>query len=347
MRIPYFLHRPLLAKGMTWIVTGISLLAFSCVILLPQSASAQNEGKGDEKEIAKERRITMKTKDGVQLSAWFLEGNLKKESMPVIMLHDWKGSGGAMSPLAKRIQKEGHTVLAPDLRGHGKSTILVIRKPNGQTDTRQLNPDKFTRNHILAMNEDVETCKRFLMERHNAGECNIEKLCVVGAGMGGLVALNWAATDWSAPSTRFLKQGQDVKTLILISPPQSFKGLTNQAALAQPVVRGGLNTLLVVGNENSTALSNVKRLYNRMERYHGTRPNDAAALKDHRLFLVELETASQGSSMLREKNLRPNPNEVIWTFLRSKIVSRETLTIAGTDFILEWKRRGNIFEENP
>lgn len=332
---------------MTWIVTGISLLAFSCMILLQQTASAQNEGKDDEKEIAKPRRITLKTKDGVQLSAFFLEGNLKKESMPVIMLHGFKGSSGAMSPLALRIQKEGHTVLVPDLRGHGKSTSLVIKKPNGQTDTRQLNPDKFTRNHIVAMNEDVETCKRFLMEQHNAGECNIEKLCVVGAGMGALVALNWARNDWNAPSTPFLKQGQDVKTLILISPPQSFKGQTNQAALTQPVVRGGLNTLLVVGNENSTALSDVKRLYNRLERYHGTRPDDAAALKDHRLFLVELETDSQGSAMLREKNLKPNPNEIIWTFLRSKIVNRETLTFAGTDFILEWKRRGNIFEEKP
>ena len=166
--------------------------------------------------------------------------------------------------------------------------------------------------------------------------------------MGSLLALNWATGDWKRPNrSPFIQNGLNVKTLILLSPPQSFKGISNQAALTQPVVRGYLNTLLVVGNENSTAFSDVKRLYNRLERYHGPKPDNVAALKDHRLFLVELETASQGSAILREKGLKPNPNEFIWTFLRNKIVSRETLTFAGTEFILEWKRRGNIFDDEP
>ena len=346
MKMSYLLHRPCKAGGMTRIMTGSSLLVFFCTLLLQQVAHGQNAADKDEKpEIPKPRRVALKTKDGVELSAFYLAGHREKKAVPVIMLHGWKGSSGDLANLALRIQKEGHAVLVPDLRGHGKSTNVVIKKPGGLTDNKELKLDTFTKLHILAMNEDVETCKRFLMERHNAGECNIEKLCVVGSEMGALVTLNWAVGDWNARSTPFLKQGQDIKTMILISPPQSFKGLTTQAALTQPVVRGGLNTLLIVGNESSADLSAAKRLLNRMERYHGPKPDDASRLKNHRLFMVEMDTASQGSELLAEKNLKPLPSEVIWSFLQSKIIDRETLTFGNTEFNLQWKRRGNVFEE--
>ena len=348
MKISYLLHRPWTAGGMTWIIAGISLLALASVLLPQQATYGQNAADKDkEPEIPKPRQINLRTVDGVELSAFYLAGHLKKKAMPVIMLHGWKEKSGVMAGLALRIQREGHAVLVPDLRGHGKSTIQVVRKQDGQTDNKELKLDKFTKFHILAMNRDVETCKKFLMERHNAGECNIEKLCLVGCEMGALVTLNWAVRDWSAPSTPFLRQGQDIKTMILISPPQSFKGLTVQGALKHPVIRGNLNTLLIVGSGKSSNLSDAKRLYNRMEAGHGSTPDDPAQLKNHRLFMVELDTVSQGSTLLGEKNLKPVPEDFIWKFLRSKIVERETLSFAGREFNLEWKRRGNVFDNEP
>jgi pimeloyl-ACP methyl ester carboxylesterase len=347
MKSPYLLHRLPARRAITWIA-GISLLALVSGIAPGQTVCAHNAAASQddkENEIPKVRGVMLKTKDGIQLSTYYFAGNLGKEAMPVIILHGWQESSLSMKKLALRIQREGHAVLVPDLRGHGKSTTAVIRKANGQTNTRQLDLDDFAKIDILRMNLDVETCKRFLMKEHNKGECNIEKLCVIGADMGALVALNWAVIDWNQQATPFLKQGQDVKSLVLLSSPASFKGVTNQLALVQPVVRGGLNTLLLVGNGDRTSLSETKRLYNRMERFHGTKPEDSEALKAHRLFLIELETAAQGSSLLRVKNLKPDPTEIIWIFLRNKIVNRDTLTIAGTDFMLEWKRRGNIFEE--
>jgi len=340
MKTSYLLHRPCKAEGMTRITTGISLLAFFCTLLLQQAVHGQNAADKDEKpEIAKPRRVALKTRDGVELSAFFLAGHLEKKAVPVIMLHGWKGSSGDLANLALRIQKEGHAVLVPDLRGHGKSTNLVIKKPGGLTDNRELKPDNFNKNDILFMAEDVQTCKRFLIERHNAGECNIEKLCLVGSEMGALITLNWAIADWNIKFIPGIKRGQDIKTMILISPPQSFKGLTYQDVLLHPVVRGKLNTLLIVGNESSTALSSAKRLFNRMERYHGSKPDDPSQVKNHRLFMVEMDTASQGSKLLAEKNLNPLPNEVIWDFLRSKIIDRETFTFGNTEFDLLWKHR--------
>ena len=42
---------------------------------------------------------------------------------------------------------------------------------------------------------DMEAVKKFLWERNNAGELNIDKLCVVGAEMGASVAVNFALAD--------------------------------------------------------------------------------------------------------------------------------------------------------
>ena len=73
---------------------------------------------------------------------------------------------------------------------------------------------------------DVEMCKAFLMEKNNNKELNIDKLCLVGAEMGAVVAVDWAARDWSWPILPGRKQGQDVKALVLLSPEWSFKGMT-------------------------------------------------------------------------------------------------------------------------
>src|SRR5262245_14025894 len=52
-----------------------------------------------------------------------------KEVIPIILLHGYEGQGADLYPLALTLQKLGHAVLLPDLRGHGKSKI---RAPNGK-----------------------------------------------------------------------------------------------------------------------------------------------------------------------------------------------------------------------
>ncbi len=61
------------------------------------------------------------------------------------------------------------------------------------------------------IDQDLEACKSFLMDKNNAGELNINKLCVVGVEMGAVVAVDWAAWDWHWPRLATGKQGQDVK----------------------------------------------------------------------------------------------------------------------------------------
>ena len=67
-----------------------------------------------------------------------------------------------------------------------------------------------------AMDNDVEAAKKYLLEKNNAGILNLELLCLVGAELGGIVATNWIAADWSRQDLPAFKQGKYAKALVLL-----------------------------------------------------------------------------------------------------------------------------------
>ena len=81
------------------------------------------------------QNVTLRaTVDGVPLAATFyptpLEKEAAKEAVPVILLHQFKGSRADYNGLALALQKAGCAVLVPDLRGHGHSTRSIL--PDGR-----------------------------------------------------------------------------------------------------------------------------------------------------------------------------------------------------------------------
>ncbi|MBI2478000.1 MAG: alpha/beta fold hydrolase [Planctomycetia bacterium] len=176
-----------------------------------------------------------------------------KEVVPVILLHGWEGRRRDLDELATTLQKRGHAVMVPDLRGHGDSTAFVL--PNGKPE--ELKADRMLRPEMTAMLFDVEAAKKFLLDKNNAGELNIELLCVVGADVGSIVAVNWAAYDWSRRQLPAFKQGLDVKALVLVSPETSFKGYTLTTSLKHPVIQNKLSIMLVVGEEDPDQCSGI------------------------------------------------------------------------------------------
>lgn len=231
----------------------------------------------------------MLTKDGVQLRATFYPSNRGKDATVVMLVHGWKGSRKDFARLAPFLQQQGYAVLAPDLRGHGDSVQRLLPAPAAITADR-LGP----RDVAAMVNMDLETCKKFLLAKNNAGELNIEKLCVVGLDVGATVALDWARFDWSWPVYPGLKQGQDVKALVLISPKWSFTGLSVQAATAHPAVRV-LSFYLMVGKDSSKDMADAQRIYNILARFHPS-PKDNPELQD--LFFAKFPTSVQGKELL-------------------------------------------------
>jgi pimeloyl-ACP methyl ester carboxylesterase len=102
--------------------------------------------------------------------------------------------------LAEELQKQGYTVLALDLRGHG-----------GSTPRRTLPKADWP-----AVVQDLQTAYLCLVDRHNWGELNLGKLGVVAMGEGANVAAYWAATGRGGVSSE--GRTTDVISMVLVSP---------------------------------------------------------------------------------------------------------------------------------
>jgi alpha-beta hydrolase superfamily lysophospholipase len=263
--------------------------------------------------LPKPQSVSIKTRDGVQLAGTFFPSPLDKESLKdaaaVILLHAYKGSRGDFNDLALQLQASGCAVLCPDLRGHGESTRRSM--PDGSE--RKLDPTMLTKADLEEMVKyDVEACKTFLFEKHNAKELNIEKLVLVGAEMGGAVAVNWAAWDWHWPVLATGKQGQDVKAIVLLSPVWVFKGLPISQAVGDRELVGKLAWLVEVGKQDPKDFSEAKRLFQSLERFF---PTDAAKAA---IKFVPVETSLQGAKLLAARGV----NAEIVKFIDAQVAKK-------------------------
>jgi len=274
-------------------------------------ALAQPRGSSrGEVEIPPPEDVELSTKDGLLLGATYFGGTEGKDTTPVILLHDFDGQRGNYLDLARRLQNEGFAVIVPDLRGHGQST--EIERRNGTTDT--LTSRRLSRQDLEAMVlHDVETVKRYLVDRNNAEELNIDKLAVVGAGLGAVVGVNWTALDWSWPVLATGKQGQDVKAVVLISPPQTFRGLTINNALETEAFRRKIAVMVAVGRDDRRAFSQAKRIFNQLER-------DRSEQQRESLDAVGYETSLQGMKLFKKEF---SLEDDIVRFLTNEVASKQ------------------------
>lgn len=247
--------------------------------------------------------IDLVTKDGVTLKITYYPSSGGKDSAVVVLLPDLKDSRGVMSGLAKRLQAPSqgdvHKPMAAvtvDLRGHGDSVSRVL--PGGRTG--EITASRLRKADYVAMvQEDIEAVRRFLVEKNDAGELNLNRLAIVGAGLGASVATNWAAQDWSAPPLAVGKQGQDVKSLVLVSPRWNFSGLTMQEALRQRGVASEVAFLILFGNEDRKSASDAERVYDQLARNRPASSGDGNELSS----LMKIDTTKtklQGTQLMKQ-----------------------------------------------
>jgi pimeloyl-ACP methyl ester carboxylesterase len=242
----------------------------------PQNQPAQDQLKGGPE------RLKLSTSDGVQLVAWYYPVAADAEATdagaadakpPVALLvHDLDGSHTSVEPLASALQKRRIAVVAPDLRGHGDS----VGRLTPASVTEKMEPKQLKKPDFEAMARtgggrvrdqatirgDLEAVRGWIKRQGEAGTLDIDRLFVVGSGLGGAVALAWAVEDAKWPPIATGPQGRSIRGLALISPTWTTRGFSIQPALADDVIRRGLPILLVAGTEDRDTL----KLFDQLKR---------------------------------------------------------------------------------
>ena len=223
--------------------------------------------------------VELETKDGVKLTCtWFApEGAgppakpvknaaetkvqpppAGKKTAPFILLHDWDRSREDLLSFGRFLQVAGHAVIVPDLRGHGGSLTV-------EGSDRPIDRERMRKKEMPSVLADLEACKKFLMRKNDAGVVNIDLLSVAAVGQTAILAMQWAVTDWSWTPVGSVKQGQDVKSLILIAPTQKFKGISIKPFFKHPLFVGGrvdpLPVLFVYAESHSDSVEDSTKIY--------------------------------------------------------------------------------------
>lgn len=277
------------------LVAGTSLL-LTAVVVLPAGAQPRGRAPAPEGEV-------LQTDDGVQLSLTYYPSWEGKDATPVVMLHDHKDTRAVFGALAERMQapsaEDDHpsfAVVTVDLRGHGDSTRRLL--PGGVTN--EVDASRLTRNLMLDMVQfDMKAVRKFLVTKNDEGELNLNKLCLLGAGMGANVAATWGAVDWAWPPLAVGKQGQDVKGLVLISPRWKYQGLPMQQALRMDAYKRGAAWCIIYGREDSRVKSDAMRIVKQLERFH-PEPGSGRARRPSGLKELAWDSKLQGGSLLSQ-----------------------------------------------
>lgn len=234
------------------------LVSFFFLVAVATAGTVMAQQRGDD-EKPRPRPVTLKTKDGLELRAFYFPSDKEKKAVTVLIVHEWQGQASPYASLVKALNEAGCAVLVPDYRGHGGSRDYVdARGKEQQFNLAQMS--KRDIENIIAF--DLEKAKSFLREENDEGLLNLNALVVIGIREGCVLATHWAQRDWSFPSIGRVKQGQDVKALVLISPKKQIKGV----GIDQPLRDPNLLRLpiMIVAGETSPEAKEAERLGKRI-----------------------------------------------------------------------------------
>jgi alpha-beta hydrolase superfamily lysophospholipase len=164
--------------------------------------------------------LELRTADGWTLHAVWEKGQEGKPT--VVLLHGTGQRKEDWRPFARALAKAGYGYAAVDLRGHGESRV----SPSGETITykklRAQNAMKGGPNDYEDMVRDVETTVASLT---GAGVPE-ESIGVMGAEVGGSVAVKYAAVHTKVPFVVVLSPALAWQEIPLVNAVRHFKGRT-------------------------------------------------------------------------------------------------------------------------
>lgn len=246
-------------------------LALAACLFGPITAPAAEPAVQAPPQQAREtiRKFQVETSDGAAIAAWCYP--LAEEATPVaivILVHDLGGTHASLEPLARALQAAGCVVVAPDLRGHGDSTLAGMQKAPDDP-ARILKKSDFDmmaasrggqKRDQSALRGDVECVRNWIRLQIEEGGLPKAPLFVVGSGLGATVAAYWTVADALWPDLASGPQGREVAGLVLISPAFATKGFSLNAALANEPLRRTLPTVIIAGADDRDALQVFDRM---------------------------------------------------------------------------------------
>ena len=133
------------------------------------------------------------------------------------------------------------------------------------SDVGDLKPDDYVR----MVTQDLEAIKSFLLKEHQEQNLNIRKTGIVAPEMAAPIALNFTMQDWrkipydDAPTLEMrTPRGQDIRSLVLISPMGSLPGMPTTVAireLREPERK--ISFLFCVGAEDPQDKGETKKMH--------------------------------------------------------------------------------------
>lgn len=280
-----------------------------------------------------QRLEKLETSDGVQVAAWYYPaqsaapaaGAAEQPARPpaiVILLHDLEGSHASVEPLAKALAQRGVAVVAPDLRGHGASTgrgpgggeplsPRLLKKGDLESIVRTGGGQ--VRDQALVRGE-VEVVHGWIKGLAARDGCDLDRLFVVGSGLGAALAAHWVVADASWPDLATGSQGATVRGLVLVSPAWTTRGFSVSPALnAEPIARQ-LPLLVIAGTRDDDAVRLFAQLKRqRPDAWYEKRAGQAATrspkLQDASptLYLMELDSTQSGDALASQRS--PDPRK--------------------------------------
>jgi pimeloyl-ACP methyl ester carboxylesterase len=279
--------------------------------------------------------LRLETSDGIRIAAWYYPAPEEaRATATVILIHDLEGSHKTVDHLARSLQRSGCAVVAPDLRGHGGSARSASGGSGAGAKVDPIEPrmlKKIDLESIAAatggrlreqctVSGEIEAVRNWIRRKSDAGTLDIDRLCVVGCGLGGTLASLWTVADWNWPPTTSGPQGRQVRALALVSPIWATKGISMSLPLTSEAIKTEVPIMVLAGKSDRDAI----RLFDQLKRLRPDAwfqqridqpPEKAKALEDAAkgtAFFIQADTSLTGDKLADDPSM--NVAEQINTF---------------------------------
>jgi hypothetical protein len=125
-----------------------------------------NAAASEKDEMPEPRPVILKTKDGVDVRAFYFPSDKGKEAIPVLIVHEWQGQASPYLQLVLALRDAGCAVLVPDYRGHGGSVNYMDRRGK----ERRYDVSRMSKRDVMSIIAmDLEKAKGFLKDENDQG----------------------------------------------------------------------------------------------------------------------------------------------------------------------------------